>query len=58
MFGKRRVLKCKKDEHSLEELKQVENKLSELCAEENFKIINESCEGLACEEGGINMGKL
>ena len=32
--------------------------MSELCAEENFKITNESCEGLACEDGGVNVGKL
>ena len=29
-----------------------------MCRGCHFQIINESCEGLVCEEGGINVGKL
>ena len=36
----------------------VEEKLATMCADNNFKIIQESSQGLMCEEGGVNVGKL
>ena len=50
-FKKRRILKNKKDEASVDMLKNVEAKLSEICADDNLKIITDACEGLTCEEG-------
>ena len=58
LFNKRRILRTKKDSISLEKLKDVERILSEMCAEDNFKIVKEACQGLACEEGGVNATKL
>ena len=29
-----------------------------MCAEDNQKKIKEACEGLTCETGGVNAGKL
>ena len=58
LFEMRRSLKNKVDEISVNKLKEVENKLSEMCAEENVAIINEACAGLTCEGGGVNAGKL
>ena len=34
------------------------NKTDKKKLKKNFKIIEESCEGLTCEEGGVNAGKL
>ena len=28
------------------------------CAEKNREIVNEACEGLTCEDGGINVNKM
>ena len=39
-------------------LKIVESKLAEICADDNIKIIKDACEGLTCEEGGVNEAKL
>ena len=50
LFNKRRIFKGKKDEASVEMLKQVELKLAEICADDNLKLIEEACEGLTCEE--------
>ena len=58
LFENRRILKAKKDENSFDQLKIVENKLAEICAEENAKTIEKACNGLTCEGGGINAGKL
>ena len=58
LFNKRRILKSKKDDKSVEDLKEVETALSNMCAEENYKTVNEACAGLSCEEGGINVSKL
>ena len=58
LFTKRRILRTKKDEYTHEKLKEVEMRLSELCAEDNYRIIEEACAGLTCEEGGLNSGKL
>ena len=51
LFKERRLLKNKVDENSVNKLKEVENKLSTLCAEENASIIREACNGLTCEGG-------
>ena len=58
LFKTRGILRPKKDEVSIKSLEEVDKKLSELCAKENFKIINEACNGISCESGGINSGKL
>ena len=58
MFNKRRILKSKKDDKSVEDLKEVETALSNMCAEENYKTVNEACAGLSCEKGGKNVSKL
>ena len=58
LFNKRRILKNRKDETSVQMLKNVEDKLADICAEDNLKIIVEACEGLTCEEGGVNVAKL
>ena len=47
-----------KDEHSAKELDKVNTNLSEMCSEENYKVIKEACEGATCEEGGMPSGKL
>ena len=39
-------------------MKKVENKLSDLCAEANYKKICEEISEIKCDEGGINSGKL
>ena len=58
LFKKRRILKNKKDVASVYMLKNVEAKLSEICADDNLKIITDACEGLTCEEEGVNAEKL
>ena len=57
LFKKRKILKNKKDEASVDMLKIVESKLAEICADDNIKIIKDACEGLTCEEGGVNAAK-
>ena len=44
LFNTRRILRPKKDELSIKTLEEVDKKLSELCAKDNFKIINEACD--------------
>ena len=44
--------------HSAKELDKVNTYLSEMCSEENYKVIKEACEGATCEEGGMPSGKL
>ena len=58
LFNLRRILKTKKDDESCEKLVEVETKLANICADENARTIQEACEGLSCEGGGINAGKL
>ena len=58
LFHKRRILKTKTDEASFEELQLVENMLANKCAEDNATLIKDACEGLTCEGGGVNAGKL
>ena len=58
MFARRRSLRNKSDESSIERLKEIENKLSEMCASDNLAIINEAFDGMTCEGGGVNASKL
>ena len=58
LFNQRRILRSKNDEASVEALEKVNNKLSELCAEDNVPLIKEACEGMPCEEGRVNPAKL
>ena len=58
LFEKRRILRTKLDDKSKKELLNVNQKLSEKCAEENYKKIMEEVKGLECEKGGLNAGKL
>ena len=39
-------------------LEAVDKKLSEMCSEDNVKNLKEACQGLSCETGGLNSGKL
>ena len=58
LFRKRTILRTKKDDHSQKALEAVEDQLSDMCAEENVKIIEEACGKLSCETGGLNVGNL
>lgn len=58
LFNLRRILKTKKDDESYDKLVEVETKLANICADNNARTIQEACEGLSCEGGGINAGKL
>ena len=58
LFNKRRILRTKKDDYSIEKLDDVERRLSEICADDNLKIVNEACGGLTSEDGGVNATKL
>ena len=58
LFNKRRSLRTKKDDLTAEKLKEIDKKLSTMCAEDNLKIVKEACNGLTSEEGGVNATKL
>ena len=58
LFNRIRNLRTKSDEDSVHALEDVDRQLSEMCAEENARIIKDTCGGLTCETGGINVGKL
>ena len=58
LFEKRRTLKAKQDEASLQALKEVEELLAVQLAEKNVKIVEQASEGLSCESGGLNMRKM
>ena len=58
LFNQRKILRSKDDDESKEKLKQVEEKLADICAEENRQKILDEISGIECEEGGINSGKL
>ena len=58
LFSKRKQLRSKTDEFSKSELKKVEAKLAEMCAESNYSKIVEEIADINCEEGGGNVGKL
>ena len=58
LFEKRKALRNKTDEHSKVELENVEKKLSDKCAENNYKKIKEELANIKVEEGGIHSGSL
>ena len=58
LFDKRKILRGKNDETSKIELKEVESKLAEKCAETNYLKIKEELGRINCEEGGVNSGYL
>ena len=47
LFNQRRILRNKNYEASIEALDKVNAKLSELCAEDNLKLIQEACKGMS-----------
>ena len=58
LFIERKNLRNKTDNSSLIKLKNVEDKLAELCSQSNYTRINDEISNLKCDEGGINVGKL
>ena len=58
LFNKRRILRTKTDESSIESLKTVNEALSNMCSDQNAKLIKEACQGLSCQNGGVNAGRL
>ena len=58
LFYKRKILKNKKDEQSICEHKDVEDKLADLCAKSNYAKINEEIKNIKTDEGGLNSGYL
>ena len=58
LFNKRRILRTKKDDESCEALEKVEKQLSDMCAEDNLKLIKEACGNVPSEDGGMKAGKL
>ena len=58
LFKKRQVLKVAKDDKSKKDLEEVEERLADLCAQDNFEKINEEISGINCDEGGFNSGHL
>ena len=58
LFKKRNDLRAKNDEKSKNELKHVEEELAHKCAKENYEKIKDEIDGIKCEEGGFNSGKL
>ena len=55
LFDKRRTLRTKSDNKSKKELCKLEEKLAELCAEENFKKIKDEVRGLERKKRGGSM---
>ena len=58
LYTQRRILRTKTDNASIEALGIVDKKLSDMCVKEHLELINKACEGLSCETGGLNAGKL
>ena len=58
LFDRRKRLRNKTDEISIRDLKNVEMRLAELCADSNYSKIMEEISDIKCEEGGVNVGKL
>ena len=52
------MLRNKTEEKSKNELCEVEEKLAEMCAENNYRKIEEEIEHIKCDEGGVNSGSL
>ena len=58
LFNQRRLLRHKNDETSIKELEDVERKLAEKCAKDNYHKIMEEVNNIDCEEGGVHSGHL
>ena len=58
LFNQRRSLRVEKDEESKLKLEEVEKKLADLCAQNNFEKINDEIKNIDCEEGGLNSSHL
>ena len=58
LFEKRNQLRRKDDNQSVTELQRVEEELSELCAEDNNRIIKDEISDLTCDDTGVHPGKL
>ena len=56
LFSMKQKVRTKTDDKS--ELRIVEDKLASKCAKDNYDKIKEELEGINCEEGGFNSGKL
>ena len=54
LFNQRRLLRNKNDETSIKELEDVERKLAEKCAKDNYHKIMEEVNNIDCEEGGVH----
>ena len=58
LFAKRKKLRGLSDDNSKIELEVVENKLAELCAEDNVRRIKKEIDDLTCDDSGVHPGKL
>ena len=58
LFQRRKVLRNKSDDKSKDELLQVEQKLADKVAKENYDKIVEEISGIECDTGGTHSGKL
>ena len=58
LFRTRARLRTKTDDYSQKALENVDDRLSEMCAQDNLKAIEEACGNLSCETGGLNAGNL
>ena len=58
LFKKRQVLRGLNDDKSKADLKEVENKLADLCAQDNYIKIMDEISNIKCDEGGFNSGHL
>ena len=56
LFKMRRVLRSKSDKESKNKLEEVESKLAEKCALDNYTKITEETKDIECDEGGFNSG--
>ena len=58
LFRKRRILRNKKDQNSMDELDSIENELADKCAQRNYETIKEEIDNIDCQEGGVNSSHL
>ena len=58
LMERRRILQNKKDTKSIDELKQVEDRIIDLCGKANRDIIKDEISKLRTMDGGVNMKNL
>ena len=58
LFNQRQILRNKKDVASRKELENVESKLADLCAQQNYEKIKDEIDAINYDEGGVNSGHL